>query len=305
MRCRALQWRPRTTHHETGVQAGWTRQDADLFTALWPGAGDDAASDPPAILAANKCDRVDEARGRSRMSANRCTGNSNGYVADGNIRRPLVAERAAQFPSAPTIVRTPGSGVPIPGIRGIAERDQPVKRAKPAGAAERAAPVLPQALRRDARGLRVAAHEPRRARGGGGARGARRRCRGGRPRMGGQRPPGGCARPGAARNLFCPVVVQVLRLTCALLAVRTGCDAANVAACVSSVPSHARASEPVRLLQAHASLQSVAESVAADMPLDCWTIDMRGALHALGTVTGEAATEEVLDVVFSKFCIGK
>ena len=58
-------------------------------------------------------------------------------------------------------------------------------------------------------------------------------------------------------------------------------------------------------LQAHAALQKVGESVAADMPIDCWTIDMRDALHALGDVTGDAATEEVLDVVFSKFCIGK
>ena len=59
------------------------------------------------------------------------------------------------------------------------------------------------------------------------------------------------------------------------------------------------------LVAAHAALLRVSESVQGGLPLDCWTIDMRDALHALGTVTGDEATEEVLDVVFSKFCIGK
>ena len=59
------------------------------------------------------------------------------------------------------------------------------------------------------------------------------------------------------------------------------------------------------LVAAHASLQKVAESVENGLPIDFWTIDMRDALYALGTVTGDDATEEVLGVVFSKFCIGK
>lgn len=59
------------------------------------------------------------------------------------------------------------------------------------------------------------------------------------------------------------------------------------------------------LVRAHESLRKVGESVAQDLPLDFWTIDMRDALYALGSVTGDGATEEILDVVFSKFCIGK
>jgi tRNA modification GTPase len=59
------------------------------------------------------------------------------------------------------------------------------------------------------------------------------------------------------------------------------------------------------LVRAHESVSRVMKSVEEDLPLDFWTIDLRDALHALGTVTGDSATEEILDVVFSKFCIGK
>ena len=42
-----------------------------------------------------------------------------------------------------------------------------------------------------------------------------------------------------------------------------------------------------------------------DSNLDLLSIDLRDALEAVGSVTGYTATEDVLDIVFSSFCIGK
>lgn len=39
--------------------------------------------------------------------------------------------------------------------------------------------------------------------------------------------------------------------------------------------------------------------------LELLALDLRGALRAVGSVTGQTATDEVLDLIFSSFCIGK
>ena len=59
------------------------------------------------------------------------------------------------------------------------------------------------------------------------------------------------------------------------------------------------------LTRAKVSLEQVQETIDHDLPLDFWTIDLRGAVQALGEVTGEEVTESVLDRIFSRFCIGK
>lgn len=59
------------------------------------------------------------------------------------------------------------------------------------------------------------------------------------------------------------------------------------------------------LTQAKICLEQVQVTIADQLPLDFWTIDLRGAINALGEITGEQVTESVLDRIFSKFCIGK
>ncbi len=59
------------------------------------------------------------------------------------------------------------------------------------------------------------------------------------------------------------------------------------------------------LTRARDELAAARRAVADDQPSDLVSIGVRGAVNALGEITGESATEDLLDVIFSKFCIGK
>lgn len=59
------------------------------------------------------------------------------------------------------------------------------------------------------------------------------------------------------------------------------------------------------LTKAKISLEQVRLTITQELPFDFWTIDLRGAIQALGEITGEEVTESVLDRIFSRFCIGK
>jgi tRNA modification GTPase len=59
------------------------------------------------------------------------------------------------------------------------------------------------------------------------------------------------------------------------------------------------------LLQAQSSITAVQEGLSSVISPDLLTVEMRNALHYLGEITGEITTDEILGVIFSRFCIGK
>lgn len=59
------------------------------------------------------------------------------------------------------------------------------------------------------------------------------------------------------------------------------------------------------LARAQQGLLSFLESFAAGMPLEIVSLELRDALNALGEVTGETTTDDILDQIFTRFCIGK
>ena len=59
------------------------------------------------------------------------------------------------------------------------------------------------------------------------------------------------------------------------------------------------------LLKTQDSLTSVYKGLSGKLSNDFLTADLRHALNALGEITGEISTEDLLENIFSKFCIGK
>ncbi len=59
------------------------------------------------------------------------------------------------------------------------------------------------------------------------------------------------------------------------------------------------------LQKAQEDVQSALQALEQGMTGDFLSIDLRSALQELGTITGEITNEDVLDSIFSRFCIGK
>ena len=59
------------------------------------------------------------------------------------------------------------------------------------------------------------------------------------------------------------------------------------------------------LQQAYQSLKEIEEGLQKKIPGDLLALDIRQCLHSLGAITGEITSEDQLDYIFSKFCIGK
>ena len=59
------------------------------------------------------------------------------------------------------------------------------------------------------------------------------------------------------------------------------------------------------LQDAYESLLKVNDSIEAGMPEDFYSIDLMDAYESLGSITGETIGEDLVNEIFSKFCMGK
>ena len=63
--------------------------------------------------------------------------------------------------------------------------------------------------------------------------------------------------------------------------------------------------QKVALQDAVASLEKVVDSIEMGMPEDFYSIDLMDAYESLGSITGETVGEDLVNEIFSKFCMGK
>lgn len=59
------------------------------------------------------------------------------------------------------------------------------------------------------------------------------------------------------------------------------------------------------LTDAYVSMSKVKESIENQMPEDFYSIDLMDAYETLGSITGETIGEDLVNEIFSKFCMGK
>lgn len=59
------------------------------------------------------------------------------------------------------------------------------------------------------------------------------------------------------------------------------------------------------LEQAMDSLNKVEDSIAAHMPEDFYSIDLMSCYGSLGSIVGEAVDEDLINMIFKEFCMGK
>lgn len=59
------------------------------------------------------------------------------------------------------------------------------------------------------------------------------------------------------------------------------------------------------LIDARESMEKVLESIENGMPEDFYSIDLMDAYESLGSITGESVGEDLVNEIFSRFCMGK
>jgi tRNA modification GTPase len=59
------------------------------------------------------------------------------------------------------------------------------------------------------------------------------------------------------------------------------------------------------LEKAQKLLDEAIRAIASGRSEEALSVFVRQALEAIGTITGEAVTEDVLSAIFARFCVGK
>jgi tRNA modification GTPase len=59
------------------------------------------------------------------------------------------------------------------------------------------------------------------------------------------------------------------------------------------------------LRKAKIDIEHALLSLDMAMPMELVAVDLRGALDNLGLIVGTTTTDDILDRIFSQFCIGK
>jgi tRNA modification GTPase len=121
-------------------------------------------------------------------------------------------------------------------------------------------------------------------------------------------------------RLAAPALDGYLRLGPRGAVVRTSCrDGSGLAELEGRIASYVLEQAPERpaeawltsvrhaelFRKAHGHLADAAAAFERGLSGECAAVDVRLALDALGEVVGEAVTDDLLDRIFSRFCIGK
>ena len=104
--------------------------------------------------------------------------------------------------------------------------------------------------------------------------------------------------PGAKVIPVCAVTGEGLDALCSAI-VSFAPDGGGESAALSQA-RHVQAAQ-----RACASLEDAQAAIAQGMPLDVCAVDLAAALDALGEITGETMSEQVIEQVFARFCVGK
>ena len=59
------------------------------------------------------------------------------------------------------------------------------------------------------------------------------------------------------------------------------------------------------LIKAKVAMSKVLKGISNDLTHDFLAADIRQSLYVLGEITGEITNDDLLNNIFSKFCIGK